>query len=194
MSPWLALLAVLVVAAGVAAYLVSGGSHPPRSCSGASCTTNPGNGGGPGGGSASRAGHRHADTFHVSSTSPASGASDIPSDTKVTVTFASPLASDQPDPTLSPKVEGSWQQVAADELVFTPSSPFVPFRTYTLSIPGGHGGIADASGAHLEGTRTVSFTIANGSRLRLQQLLAELGYLPLSYSGPTPTPLAMTAP
>jgi hypothetical protein len=211
MSPWLALIAVVLVAAGGAAvYAVSRGAPAALVCSGASCTTGPGGGGtgsgsgssasggrgtgSGGGGAASRSGHRNAHVFKVISTTPAAGATGIPSNAKLSVTFDSALEPGGPTPTLSPAVPGTWQQASKDELVFRPSAPFVPYRTYTLTIPGGRNGLASVSGHRLAATKTVSFTIANGSTLRLQQLLAALGYLPLSYSGGTPPPQDMATP
>ena len=207
MSPWLVLLAVaLVVGGGAAVYAVSRGAPAALSCSGASCTTGsrgggPGSGAasggggkGPGGGATSRSGRRDAHVFRVSSTTPASGATGIPSNAKLVVTFDSALEPGGPTPTLSPALPGTWQQASNDELVFRPSAPFVPYQTYTLKIPGGRSGLASVSGSHLAATKTVSFTIAAGSTLRLQQLLAELGYLPLSYSGGTPAPQDMATP
>ncbi len=195
LSPWLALLVVVLLAAGGVAYAVSQRAPSTVACSGSSCTTSSENGGKTsGGGSASRSGHRHTHVFEVASTTPAPGATGIPSNAKLTVTFDAPVEPDGPSPTLSPAVTGSWRQASKDELVFTPAAPFVPFVTYTLSIPGGESGIAAASGAHLAATRTVSFTVADGSTLRLQQLLAELDYLPVSYSGATPEPQDMATP
>ena len=205
-SPWLALLAVaLVVGGGAAVYAVTRGAPAALSCSGASCTTGSGaggrgsggatGGGGKGsGGATSRSGRRDAHVFTVSSTTPAAGATGIPSNAKLAVTFDSALEPGGPTPTLSPAMPGTWQQASNDELVFSPSAPFVPYQTYTLTIPGGRSGPASVSGSHLAATKTVSFTIAAGSTLRLQQLLAELGYLPLSYSGGTPAPQDMATP
>ena len=205
-SPWLALLAVaLVVGGGAAVYAVTRGAPAALSCSGASCTTGSGaggrgsggatGGGGKGsGGATSRSGRRDAHIFTVSSTTPAAGATGIPSNAKLAVTFDSALEPGGPTPTLSPAMPGTWQQASNDELVFSPSAPFVPYQTYTLTIPGGRSGPASVSGSHLAATKTVSFTIAAGSTLRLQQLLAELGYLPLSYSGGTPAPQDMATP
>ncbi len=207
MSPWLVLLAAALVAGGGAAvYAVSRGAPAALSCSGASCTTGsrgggPGSGAGAGvggkgsgGGSASRSGRRDAHVFRVSSTTPAAGATGIPSNAKLAVTFDSALEPGGPTPTLSPAVPGTWQQASNDELVFSPSAPFVPYQTYTLTVPGGRSGPASVSGSHLAATKTVSFTVAAGSTLRLQQLLAELGYLPLSYNGGTPPPQDMATP
>ncbi len=190
------LLAVVLLAAGGAAYAASQGAPSAVACSGASCTTGSGSGGtgSGGGGAASRSGHRQAQGFTVSSTTPAAGATGIPSNSKLAVTFDSAIERGGRRPALSPAVAGSWRQVSKDKLVFTPSEPFVPYKTYTLTVPGGTGGIASLSGAHLAATRTISFTISAGSTLRLQQLLAELGYLPVSYDGATPAPEDMATP
>jgi peptidoglycan hydrolase-like protein with peptidoglycan-binding domain len=56
-------------------------------------------------------------------------------------------------------------------------------------------GVHGVNGARLARSTTVTFTIATGSTLRLQQLLAELGYLPLAYTPPsTPAPQDMAEP
>jgi peptidoglycan hydrolase-like protein with peptidoglycan-binding domain len=41
-------------------------------------------------------------------------------------------------------------------------------------------------GQHLDASFTTSFTVAPGSTLRLQQMLAELGYLPLNFTAASP--------
>jgi lipoprotein-anchoring transpeptidase ErfK/SrfK len=123
----------------------------------------------------------------VVSTTPAQGATNVPSDTGVTVGFSAPVRQGSPLPTLSPAVSGSWR-VDGTTMVFSPAVPFVPFTTYTLTIPGGNDGVVAVDGERLGTTHTVTFEIAPGSVTRLQQLLAQLGYLPLSYSDPLPPP------
>jgi peptidoglycan hydrolase-like protein with peptidoglycan-binding domain len=97
-------------------------------------------------------------------------------------------------PTITPSVTGSWSQPRPDELRFSPSAPFVPYTKYTVTVPGGQEGVTSTHGAHLRSTTTASFTIAPGSTKRLQELLAVLGYLPLSYTGPSPAPQDMAMP
>jgi peptidoglycan hydrolase-like protein with peptidoglycan-binding domain len=70
-------------------------------------------------------------------------------------------------------------------LVFRAEAEYAPYTVVRLTIPGGSGGLRDARGALLTSTVTRSFTVAGGSELRLQQLLAELGYLPLSFTRST---------
>ena len=192
-SPWIVVLAVLVLAAGggVAYALVGASPSTTLECAkGVSCSTRPA-------GAAATArqskGARAdaAHTFDVASTSPANGAAAVPSNARLTVTFTAPIVSGGQTPTLSPTVTGNWRRSGTKAMVFTPSAPFVPFTKYTLSVPGGRHGVQGVAGAHLAKTDTVTFTIAPGSTLRLQQLLAALGCLPLSTNAPTPPPRDM---
>ncbi len=59
------------------------------------------------------------------------------------------------------------------------------YATVHLTIPAGSGGVRAADGGLLAKTRTQWFTVGGPSSvLRLQQLLAELGYLPLRFKVP----------
>ena len=62
----------------------------------------------------------------------------------------------------------------------------MPGATETITVPGGPTGVIGSQGQHLAQTVTSPFTVAPGSVLRLQQLLAELGYLPLSFTPDAP--------
>jgi lipoprotein-anchoring transpeptidase ErfK/SrfK len=124
--------------------------------------------------------------FAVAATVPANGATGIASDTTIRITFTRPLAATtRVTPTLSPPVAGSWRQAGPTTLEFDPSAPFVPSTAETLTVPAG---VLDASGAPLPTPATDSFTIAPGGEVRLQQLLALTGYIPLTFtpSGPAP--------
>jgi peptidoglycan hydrolase-like protein with peptidoglycan-binding domain len=67
---------------------------------------------------------------------------------------------------------------------FDLAGPLIPDASEVVTIPGGAHGITSTTGARLKADDTISFTVADGSTLRLQELLAELDYLPLSF---TPT-------
>ena len=190
-SKWLIGLAVVVlVAAGGVVYAVSRHRPAALACGRGTQCSSPSNGS-----SKSPATDVAAHTLSVSSTTPVTGASAVASSTGITVRFSSALAPGSATPTLSPTVAGSWHVYkATDSMVFTPSAPFVPFTKYTVTVPGGQSGVAGAAGAHLRSSKTFSFTIANGSVDRLQELLAQLGYLPLSYTGTAPPPKDMAQP
>ncbi len=130
-----------------------------------------------------------AQTLEVSSTLPASGAANVAPDSAISVTFSAPLSLSSPSPTLSPPVAGSWQVVAHDTMTFFPSQSFVPFTKEVVSIPGGPGGITGALGQMLGSASSFSFSVAPGSVLRLQQLLAQLDYLPLLFSPQSQVPV-----
>jgi hypothetical protein len=104
----------------------------------------------------------------------------------ISVHLSTALAPDSPLPTLSPPVTGSWAVLSPSLLEYQATGPLVPGATETVTVPGGAGGIVGSQGQHLAQTVTSQFTVAPGSMLRLQQLLAELGYLPLSFTPTAP--------
>ncbi len=120
--------------------------------------------------------------LHIVSFTPR-GSHDVNGAAPITVTFSSALSSGTPLPTLSPKVPGSWQ-VSGSTATFTPSVGYQPGTTVTLKIPGGSAGVQGAPGiaTSLAVSRTVKFTTGSYSVLRLQELLTQLGYLPLTWT------------
>lgn len=105
------------------------------------------------------------------------------------VEFSESLAGHLPEPIISPAVTGTWS-TDSSSLVFDPSGYFAPLTRYTLTIPGGRSGLRGSAGGWLSSSYTVTFSVPAPSVLRLQQLLAELGYLPLRFD---PTPQATGA-
>jgi lipoprotein-anchoring transpeptidase ErfK/SrfK len=89
-------------------------------------------------------------------------------------------------PTLSPAVAGQWAVLSPSLLQYRATEPLVPGAVETITVPGGPGGVVGSRGQHLATTYTTSFTVAPGSVLRLQQMLAELGYLPLNFTAASP--------
>ena len=78
-------------------------------------------------------------------------------------------------PTLTPAVPGRWTTPDAHSLVFTPSGLGFPLgATLRLSLPPQ----LDLAGST---DRTVSLQVPGGSELRVQEILAQLGYLPLRF-------------
>lgn len=104
----------------------------------------------------------------------------------ITVQFSTALAPDSPMPTLAPPVAGAWAVLSPSLLEYQASGPLVPGATETVTVPGGDAGVIGSQGQHLPQSVTSQFTVAPGSVLRLQQLLAELGYLPLTFTPASP--------
>jgi peptidoglycan hydrolase-like protein with peptidoglycan-binding domain len=110
----------------------------------------------------------------------------------VTLTFSKPLkqvlASAQPR--FSTRVSGAWHQTDGHTLVFTPSGLGWPLASsLRLGLPGE---LSVSSGAATAPARAIAWQVAGASFLRLQQLLAEAGYLPLDWQ-PAGTPVAREA-
>ncbi len=140
--------------------------------------------------------------FAVTATTPATGATDVPSAQVVSVSFSRPLAGTPKStemPTFNPPVAGTWVVSGRSTLTFQAAGPFVPSSTETLTVPAGAGGPhavggGTGGGAHgasagvLPAPTTVTFTVAPGSTERLQQMLAQLNYLPLSFTSTVPAP------
>ena len=123
-------------------------------------------------------------------TTPVAGASDVPSNQQVSVRFSSPVVAGIGLPTLNPPVAGSWVRSSPTTLTFELAAPFIPTSTETLTVPAGASGPRTARGTVLASPDAVTFTVSQASTARLQQMLAELDYLPLSFtpSGPSPPP------
>ena len=121
------------------------------------------------------------------SVTPAAGAKGVNGADPIRVQFSAPLAANTPMPTLSPHITGRWQ-VEGDTAVFTPAVGYSQNTKVTLKIPGGANGMISVDGASagagglLASNVTQSFTTASFSTMRLQELLSQLGYLPLTWT------------
>ena len=117
--------------------------------------------------------------LRVLSVSPKRGAKLVGPASTIAVTFSAALASDTPKPHLSPAVPGHWL-VHGSKVVFTPTGHLPIYTTVHLRIYAGSAGAHASDGGRMKTAFTSSFTVKGPtSRLRVQQLLAELGYLPL---------------
>ena len=121
-------------------------------------------------------------TEALASTSPKQGATNVSPEGPITLNLTEPLASGSPMPSISPNVDGSWALTSSTTLTFEPKASLVPFQTYTVTVPGGSDGLRGASGTHLASSVHFKFKVAAGSFLRLQQLLAELEFLPVAFA------------
>ncbi len=114
---------------------------------------------------------------------------DISPQSPLTVTFSRPLTHrDLNHWQVTPKTPGSWKEINATTYQYTPNSEFGfgPNSLVTITIPGGSIGPRTRSGSYLARTTSLTWTTAPGSVLRLQQLLAEEGYLPVSWQPTEP--------
>lgn len=143
--------------------------------------------------------------LRVISVTPADGGKDANGAAPVKITFNEPVAASTPMPALSPKISGSWS-VSGDSITFRPEYGWKPGTDVTVTIPGGPAGV-QAAGLASRGTTTtaetgagllassdkVSYTTGAYSTTRLQQLLTQLGYLPLDWTASDPSAPAVPA-
>ena len=108
----------------------------------------------------------------------------------MSVHFTTTVSADSPTPSLSPAVPGSWVRSGPSTLAFDATSTLPPGTTLTVTVPSGPSGITGADGQHLAAPLHLSFTTSPMSTLRLQQLLAQLDYLPVSFAPANPAPVA----
>ncbi|MFI4990745.1 MAG: L,D-transpeptidase family protein [Solirubrobacterales bacterium] len=140
-------------------------------------------------------------------TLPAAGANVGPA-TKLYLTFSKPVDDvlGRRRPQLSPATPGHWRKANSHALVFVPSGMGAAFGSHLrvqlprpVSVTSGAGptatgasgasgsgasgaiGLGSSAGGGLRRTSQVEWTVPPGSTLRLQQLLAQAGYLPLRW-------------
>jgi len=113
---------------------------------------------------------------------PAAGTAIGPA-TKLYLTFSKPVAEalGSARPQLIPATPGRWREVNSHTLAFTPSGFGAPLAsTLRVQLPRPVA-VTSAGGSGLSTTSQVQWTVPPGSMLRLQQLLAQAGYLPLDW-------------
>jgi L,D-transpeptidase-like protein/putative peptidoglycan binding protein len=122
--------------------------------------------------------------------SPAPGARITPV-TPLRLTFSRPLDDvlGAAQPKLLPRAPGRWHRIDTHTLLFLPSGLGAPLATELKVTLPHEVAVVARSGHGLRATRTIHWTVPPGSPLRLQQLLADAGYLPLDWQ-PVGDPVA----
>jgi hypothetical protein len=116
----------------------------------------------------------------VESVLPLAGTTQVDGAGPISVSFSDAVASNSPDPTVSPAVAGNWTS-DGNTLVFEPSTPFPQSTKVTVNVPSGPGGIRAVDGSLLTQSVTEHFTTGTYSQLGLAEMLSKLGYLPLTW-------------
>ncbi|HEX6761602.1 MAG TPA: L,D-transpeptidase family protein [Gaiellaceae bacterium] len=114
---------------------------------------------------------------------PAPGAKITPL-TPLRLTFSRPVSDvlGGEDPTVSSDVRGSWTNVDSHTLVFRPGGRFgMPFASDVHAKLSSTVALVSADRRSVKTADRVSWSVAPASFLRLQQLLAQEGYLPVTW-------------
>jgi hypothetical protein len=153
--------AVAVIVIALVTIAVSGPSHNATKASAANSNT--------------VASHKKkAGAVSVVSVSPSDGSTGVNGASPITITYSGPVTQNAPLPTLSPSIAGAWQ-FSGNKATFTPQVGFTEDTHVIVHIP---------SAAVVTTTAAMSFSFTTGhySALRLDQLLSQLGYIPLSWT------------
>jgi peptidoglycan hydrolase-like protein with peptidoglycan-binding domain len=111
--------------------------------------------------------------------------------TAITLTFSKPVSSalGHNRPPVLPNTPGTWHDLNSHTIVFRPQDYGYGLGTNVkVALPAGVRLIGGQGGSSSD---TGTWSVPPGSTLRLQQLLAKLGYLPLTFHGPA---VANTSP
>ena len=130
----------------------------------------------------------------VAVSDPAPGRRVVPAD-PIRLTFSTPVdqALGGALPRIRPRTSGRWRRLDSHTLLFVPSGLGAPFATtLRVELPR-RVAVTNRSGRSLRTARSIAWTVPPGSFLRLQQLLAQAGYLPLEWI-PAGAPVRRTAP
>jgi hypothetical protein len=110
--------------------------------------------------------------------------STISASTPIELTFSKPVKKilGSEEPKVSPEVAGKWSRPNAHTVRFVPSGFGAPLATdLKIELPE-EVEIVQSDGS-VENAIEVKWEVPAGSELRLQQMLAELGYLPYKWNG-----------
>jgi len=120
--------------------------------------------------------------LRVVSVTPARGTTGVDGTAPVRVQFSAALAPDSPMPTITPKIAGNWVADGAAAVQFVPTRGFGQYLHIEVHVPSGAAGVRGAGGQLLSRGRTVRFETGGFSSVRLAELLAQLGYLPVTWA------------
>jgi hypothetical protein len=172
---------VIGVAAAVVALVIGGGiylytqkSSPARAA----------------GGQPTKSASPAAKPEHVVSITPAGGSTAVNGAASIKVEFSAPLSPTSPMPIIKPAIDGTWKRNGTIA-VFVPARGFKPLTRVTVRVPAGSTGVASTHGGLLTAPVTAKFRTGKYTDVRMEQLLAQLGYLPLTWaprSGSSPAP------
>jgi hypothetical protein len=131
-----------------------------------------------------------ATPLRVLAVTPGANATHVNGGAEVHVVFSTALAADSPLPKIQPAVTGKWRRGTGNSIRFVPAKGFSPQTQVRVRIPAGRHGVRAATGGLLSAPVSVRFRTGTYSTRRLVQLLAQLKYLPLTWTPASPADAA----
>jgi hypothetical protein len=120
--------------------------------------------------------------LRVTSVTPTLGAKNVSYSARIELRFSTALNARSALPALLPAIAGHWSRPTPKMLRFTPTGQLIPGEAVTVTLGAGASGPVGSNGAEFRKAYTTKFDVASGTILRVQQLLAELDYLPFSFA------------
>lgn len=120
--------------------------------------------------------------LQVVSETPARHAAGVDGTAAIQIHFSAPVAVNSPLPTISPSIPGTWEGTGTSTLEFVPTTGFTQLTRVRVTVPGGSSGVRSTQGGLLAAPVQYHFTTAAFASGRLDELLAQLGYLPLTWT------------
>ena len=102
---------------------------------------------------------------------------------QIRLTFSAPVSTvlGSSLPTFDPAVSGAWRRADTHTIVFTPSGAGMPLATHVHVVLPRTLAVAGLLGGAVVSSDRIGWVTPTPSTLRLQQLLSQLGYLPLRW-------------
>ncbi|HXL94347.1 MAG TPA: Ig-like domain-containing protein [Streptosporangiaceae bacterium] len=156
--------AVVVIAIALVVVAVSGPSHKAAAASLSTVANH----------------KKKAGPVSLISVTPGNGSDGVNGADPIIVTYSGPVTPSTPLPTLTPKITGTWH-TSGDKATFTPRVGYTEDTHVKVTIPAPAGVTTTAA------VTSTTFTTGHYSALRLDQLLSQLGYIPLSWTPTSPS-------
>jgi L,D-transpeptidase catalytic domain len=119
--------------------------------------------------------------LRVTSATPALGTANVSYSARFQFQFSTALDPTSALPKITPAIAGTWSRPTPRMIRFTPSGQLIPGEGVIVTLPAGSAGPVGVNGAEFRKPFVTKFSVAAGTTLRVQQLLAELDYLPYSF-------------
>jgi lipoprotein-anchoring transpeptidase ErfK/SrfK len=173
-------MGVSVAAVAIVALAVAGTAYAVEHS-----TSHGGTAGSPSGGGKATTTTAPVPPLSVVSIAPAAAAVNVAPTAPIQIQFSQPLTAGAARPSLNPDVAGTWS-VQGSTMTFQPQGGYLPYAIEQVTVPATTAGKAGKKVTTLAAPYQASFTVAPGSTLRHQQMLAELNYLPLQFMTAAP--------
>ena len=117
-------------------------------------------------------------TMRLVAYAPSTPTAPVSAAASIRLAFSDSLAKTSPLPIVTPSTSGSWERLSPASITFVPTASLIPDTTYTVSVPP----TLRSGASTITNPVVFSFHTAPISNLRIQEMLAQLDYLPLNFN------------